>query len=1056
MDERAPGRVPQNGVIYRFESYELDTARREVRRAGAVLECPPKVYELLVYLLDRSERAVSKGELGEALWGAEWGEGALRQCVSIARRIVPSADPERPVIRTMSGHGYSWGVPVVPLSAAGASVSEPLERKAPPPDSSPAFVGRQAELAELDRLLHLAIRGTPQLACVLGEAGAGKTRLLEEFAQLVRRRGVELLTGRVPQQNGVPPYWLWRDLLDPLIQNRPREQLEQEIRGDAAVLAELFPKLRERFPDLQPATLESAEGPYRLFGAIHRFITRAAETKPLVLLLEDVHWADPSSLLLLRSLAENRESRRVSMIAAFRTEDVPEDDPRTQLRRSIAEHRHVVAIHLGGLDASDTARLGELAAGRMLHPRWRTELPARTEGNPLMTIELVRLLDERGALDRTPEPRRALPSGARATIEHRLDLLSDRCLDTLTRASIFGRAFQFDLLAAICDADNEDVLRELEAATRSRVVEREPESNGYRFRHALLREALYARLEESTRVALHQRAAAALEERYRASRHAPLDALVYHFSQSPFPAHLQKAVEYAKRAADDALRMLAYPEAIELYERSLESLALIAPGDDRRVAPLLRGLALAQRGAGRHADAIETFGRLVVQARADGNSELFAQAAIGLEEARYTTRLSPESSIPLLEEGLRGLPRVPTRLRAQLLERIASASIVLNEPRRIELSREAVHAARELGDPLILVRALEARHLAIWGPDSLEERLAIGQELLELSQHTRAVDSFGVGAQVAGHTTRMSDLLEIGDLEGVVEAVEAGTFDLSARRISGDATGERIAEDARLQVHYHNVRMFRGALLILQGQFSQAETLVLDLAAEAMRLQAGNLLAGIHVQLWGLRSLQGRTAEIIPLIQMFLANNPGLAHGARAAFSASLAALCRFDEARVEIDRVAKDGLSRLPRDSVWVATLCLLADAAYLMQSPAYTEEIYKLLRPFEERIVLCSASHCLGSVARYLGQLATLLGALDTAAQHFETSLMRNRALKAAPFVAWTQYDFALMLLRQGSAVGALRAKALLSNASQAATALGMSHLAERIAWLEAGSPP
>src|SRR5262249_15131766 len=153
-------------------------------------------------------------------------------------------------------------------------------------------------------------------------------------------------------------------------------------------------------------------------------------------------------------------------------------------------------------------------------------------------------------------------------------------------------------------------------------------------------------------------------------------------SQSPFHADLSKAIEYAQRAAAEALRILAYPEAIELFRRALASLDVIAPPDDPRSAPLLHGLGLSQRGAGRHTDAIETFRKLVVHARTRTDAELFAQAAIGLEDARYTARTAASASLPLLEESLSGLPRVASPLRAEILERLASACTAINDERR--------------------------------------------------------------------------------------------------------------------------------------------------------------------------------------------------------------------------------------------------------------------------------------------------------------------------------------------------------------------------------------
>jgi DNA-binding winged helix-turn-helix (wHTH) protein/tetratricopeptide (TPR) repeat protein len=1047
-------------MVYRFETSELDTARRELRRDGVSVDCEPKVYEVLAYLAAHAERVVSHLELRTAVWHDEvLSEGVLARSIWAARRAVGDNGRAQRVIRTVQRHGYRFVAPIVSPTPPARDASAAQSERATPPlneDAPVSFVGRETELAELDRLLHSAIRGSARIAWVSGEAGAGKTRLAEEFARLARRRGAQVHTGQVPQPSGVPPYWLWCELLEPIFETHPREELELALAQDAAILASVFRSLRERFPDLSPPVpLDSGEGRFRFFMAVRRFIHRLARSKPLLLICEDAQWADPSSLLLLRFLAESREPGRWLLLVALRSGEIPARDERREICEAIRKEPMVSILALGGLPPEEIARLGELTAGRELSVRWTHELAVRTEGNPLMIIEFVRLLQDRGALDRAPVRTATLPSGARATIERRLDRLSDACLAVLMRAAVLGRSFEADLLAATCDRSSPSILSALDEATSAHVIEEADSVGSYRFGHALLREVVYARLTTSQRVEFHCRAGRELEQRYAGSQHPPLAALIHHFSQSPFHGELERTIDYAVRAAQDAMRMLAHPEAIELYLRALESMERMFPLDDERFAPLLHGLALAQRGAGRHAEAIDTYGRLIVQARRVADPERFAHAVLGLEEARYIARLGAESSIPLLEEALRGLPLEASTLRVHVWMALATKQTVVNDPRRYEISRQALALARQSDDPLTLSTALLTRHWTIWSPHSQEERFAIHRELLALADRVgEGANSFVVDARIWGQDRRMLDLMESGNTAQLDAAIEGATVELSE---PGARTAHpewlRIAQDTRLNVHVLHVRVFRATLAIMQGRFVEAERERSALSAEAHKIQSGNTLHALDLQLFGLRYLQGRVAEVLPLIRTTQADNPGFASLAHAVLAISLASTGLSDEAHAAIEELAATGFSNLPHDGGWLVSLTFVSEALFLLESPRHAREIYTLLEPFADRNALWVRCYCGGAVPRYLGQLATLLGDYDAASRHFETALQRNREMKAAPFVALTEHDHACMLARQATPSRNSRAMELLASAIRTAEKLDMRALRDRAHALEAG---
>jgi tetratricopeptide (TPR) repeat protein len=257
----------------------------------------------------------------------------------------------------------------------------------------------------------------------------------------------------------------------------------------------------------------------------------------------------------------------------------------------------------------------------------------------------------------------------------------------------------------------------------------------------------------------------------------------------------------------------------------------------------------------------------------------------------------------------------------------------------------------------------------------------------------------------------------------------------------------RIVQDSRLHGQMLDVRLSRATLAILQGHFAEAEHERRALTAEATRLQSGNTLHALGLQLFGLRFLQGRMVETLPLIPVVGARNPDYAGMTHAAYALALASAGRLDEARDEIEQVATIGFSNLP-DATWLVALTFLAEALFLLGSARHAREIYTLLEPFADRTAMWIRSYCGGSVTRSLAQLSTLLEDYDAAAHHFETALRRNREMKAAPFVALTEHDHACMLARQGSRSGTSRSIELLRSALTAAEALGMQALCERAA--------
>jgi len=1034
-------------VIYSFGSFELDTSRHELRRAGVRVEVEPKAFAVLSLLLENSDRVVSKAELRDAIWPDEAvTEGVLTRSIWAARKAVEDDGNRQEVIRTLHRRGYRFVAALIaePPSGVGRFVA-PTPTPGSAPEHPGAFVGRRAEIRALDDWLDQAMLGRPQIVVIRGEAGVGKTRLLQEFGVLATRRGARLLEGRVPQDSGVPPYWPWRELLRSTLEAADRRELAEQVGDGLAVLSEIFPELRTLSVCGTPAG-SGSEAPERLeiYRGIARLLGRLSQSAPLVLLLEDVHWADPSSLMLLRFLQSGFGNARVLIAATFRTFDLHDEDPRAALHRSIVAHPDCGLVDLDGFEREDCARLAELVAGRSLSEAWIEDLCVRSDGLPLVMVELIRFHESCGDLSKPPARTRNTPTRSLATLDRRLDRLSTACLDLLTCAATFGRGFRVDLLARVSPEPEESLLRLLSEAEHAHIIEALVELGGYQFRHALVRDAVYTRATSAERAGLHRQIGHMLARLHADSERPPYAEIVYHLGRSPFHEDQQKVVEYAGLAADAAIRIHSYDEAIAHYRDALGALDRVSPHDHGARRGLLERLATARLGAGDHRGAADAYEQVIDLSRRLDDRAGFRRVVLLLAHTHDRRWAPDDASVARLDRALEG---ATGEVRARLLERLVYAANLRNDPRVVEWSEEGLGLARALGDPTLILQALIGRHLAQWGPDSLAERLEIDRELLELMDGEKREQIPAVEC-LWGWLRRALDRLEIGDVEGMERALERATPDPSRLEedLPPEIQVEQIREHNKLALHGQTVRMNRNTLAILRGNFADAEKEAMRLGAEASELANGDTLIAVQVQIFALRYLQGRSDEVVGLMQRLLEENPGYSHAAHAAVAMLLADLGRTAEARRELDAMARQGLAALSRDMFFLSTLTLIAEASFLADHSEQASQYYALLAPFHDRLSMAAVAYCTGSVSRGLGMLATLDRDYAAAERHFEFALEQNARLGARPFHASSAQAYAQMLAQRDAAGDAAKRRSLARLAVEEARALGMPHLEAR----------
>lgn len=921
------------------------------------------------------------------------------------------------------------------ITPAASSAGERIAEEANPLDrlASGVFVGREAEMVELKAQLDDALSGRARLVMLVGEPGIGKTRTADELATYAALRGAQVLWGRCYEGEGAPAYWPWVQIIRSYVHDRDPKTLVSEMGPGAADIAQVVSEVRDRLPGLpEPPALDPDSARFRLFDSVSTFLRNATRSRPLVLVIDDLHWADQPSLRLLHFLAREVREARLLVVGTYRDVELRRDHP---LQATLAElnreqlHRR---INLRGLTEEDVARYIRMTAGVEPRPALVAKIYEETEGNPFFVSEVVRLLTSEGTLAREEDSGTwsiAIPQGVREVVGRRLNLVSEDCNRLLAVASVVGRDFSLNVLEAVGDLSVDRLLEVLEEAVRSRLVAEVPGSLGrYRFSHALIRETLYEELSSPRRVRLHRQVGEVLEALYGPSG-PHLTELAHHFFEAAPAGGVARAIEYAVRAGERASSLLAYEEAAGHYERALQALELRGADDSMR-CDLLLGLGDARWGAGEATRARETFQGAASLARRLGDAHRLARAALRYGEVGFggvyvEAWAFDETKVGLLEEALKALGDEESDLTVRVKARLAPAmyfSPYDSRARREELSAGALEMARRLGDGATLAYALNARHLAVWEPENVEERLALATEIVQLAR-----EAGDRPLELTGRVWRLADALELGRMQEV------------EREIEGYA---RVAEELRQPRYLAYVYMFRGMRAIMRGEFDEAEMMAEKLLRLGTRVEDPNAILCYHVQMFYMRYKQGRAAEAVESSRYVRDVVP-------AGSGAAIEAYANFFGGR-ELDALAfvlqsaETDYSGIP-GGFRLGGLCNLALVVHDAGSVERAGRVYELLLPFAGRVGLAGRDVvvCFGAVSRYLGILADLLGRFEDAERHFEEGLRGNERIGARPFVGFTQHEHARMLLRRRSPGDRERALQLLTRAVATAGALGMKGL-------------
>ncbi len=897
-------------------------------------------------------------------------------------------------------------------AATAAEIEVPAELAAA---ASGPLVGRQAEMEQLEAWWSGGREGGrgadhERVMLLAGDPGIGKTRLLAETAVRAFASGAIVLAGRAPEETLVP-YQPFLEALGHYVFRAPLEELRVVAREYGAELGRLIPELRRRVPELPPPDPGDPETDrYRLFEAVAGLLAEISAAVPVLIVLDDLQWADRPTLLLLRHLARSPHNTRVSIMGAYRDVDQWSEGFDAALA-GLRRERLTVQIDVGGLPEAEAMELVRLRAGGTPSLAFVRALYRETEGNPFFIEEIVRHLTDAGVRSEDAGARDlervGLPEDVRDVISRRLDRLAPGSIEWLRVAAVIGRDFDARLLERVLGFDEDRFLSALEDALDAGLVAEAPGDPGrYSFAHALIRETLYEGMSSARRARVHRRVGIALEESDPALPESQIGALALHFTRAADPEDAERAIRYGLRAGEQATEMLANEEAAAHYSRALEVLDRSDPEALRRRCDLLLELGEAQVRSGERPLAWATFREAATLAAALGDKGSLARAAVGASR-RYVQPpgVVDEELIALLEQAAEMTADERTVARVRLLARLCGALYFSDRRDQMAgLSAEATAIASELDDPQAIALAAAARRRAYWGPGNLEARLADSTLLLRAAREASDTE-----LTLQGHAWLVVDLLERGDRTGVEVQIDAFT-----------AGADRL----RQPLYLWNAAVWQAMKALLDGRLEEAEPLAAAAVSSGIRSEGVTAPQYYAVQVLYLRREQARMGELEDPVREALTTNPD-----RAAWRAGLALMLyetgRTEEARTEFDLLARDGFSRIPRDGDWMVITALAADLAHVLGDVERAAILYDLLEPFADtNVVIGLGAVCLGSASRYLGRLALTLGRQADAVAYLRRAVAANASLQATVELAHSQVDLAWALGPGAEAIELLEA--------------------------------
>jgi DNA-binding CsgD family transcriptional regulator len=892
-----------------------------------------------------------------------------------------------------TGAAASSSVPVTVEAPAKAGVSWWSKHASLPAAGHRSIVGRARELeifrAAFDRML----AGRRQLVLISGEPGIGKTRCAEALADMAEDQGALVLWGRCHDEGGAPPYWPWVQILRAYIDASSLDEVRLNMGAAAKDIAALVPELGDVTHHSQhalSATADSSPARFRTFDAIRQFFHQAAQQVPITLVLDNLHWADAPSLSLLEFLSQETLRNRLLIVGTYRDAAASSKTPLMSTLGALRRDSDVERVHLARLPQIAIGEIAERLCDVSLSQAAIKMIHQQTDGNPLFAIELIKVLvDESAGGEIVGMPAR-IPAGVHETIGRRLIRLSDRCNELLSVAAVHGRQFMAREVAAAMDEEVQCVLRDLQPAVQAGIVQSNVDGSGsYQFTHGLIRDTIYEDLPTVDRLRLHSRAADALVAIHAAHLEPALTRIAYHYHEAAALGNTDKAVVFALRAAESAVRMFAYEDALLHYDHAIEALEECGLIHDERLARafILKGSALKHLGQIQRS--IEVLLEAVNRTRVLGSAELLVDVLMLL--AMSSRHVEQQHFVPLLERSLALLPEVDSVPRAKALATLAFAQRTLPDKSRIPLLvDEALAMASRICDATARCACFQLTLMALRGnPESLQRRLLLGEEYIVVARSTGTADL--VAEAYHWQALNYFESGQLDELEALLEYYDS----LSA---------------ARFGLHQYQSGAHRVTLALLRGDWTNLDARIealLEIGTKTRREDADGVYGA---QMFALNRDRGHLYALAPQIKEIAAS------ATKRMWEPGLMLICAeiglLDEARSIFDRLVARGCHAINRDDMYMTVMVFCAETCCVLADAAGAEALYQRLLPYTRQTANHPTAVCFGATELYLAMLAATANWPDRAREHFDQALTLNRAMRAWPCLARTLFRYGAFL--------------------------------------------
>ncbi len=596
------------------------------------------------------------------------------------------------------------------------------------------FIGRHKEREELRAFLERLGEGTGGLVAIGGEPGVGKTRLVEEFLEEGRRAGYRTLTGRCSEMESPTPYMPFIELLEAAGREVEPATFRLALGDAAGEIAKVVPQLRRLFDDIPPSLEMPPDQERRyLFNCIGEFVVRAGMDRPLIALLDDVHWADDSSLQLVNHIAANLEHTPVLVVATYRDTELGTHRPLARALEDLMRRRFVHRISLKRLATDGVSAMLERLAGSPPPEALVQAIYKETDGNAFFVEEVFRHLVEEGRIfDASGDWREEVtigelevPESVKLVLGHRLDRLGEATRKVLVAGAAIGYVFAFDLLEQVSNAGEEELLDAIDETRRAGLIAvTDRDDTEFKFVHELVRQTLLADVSAPRRQRLHLRVGEALEKRHSSDLEEHAAEIANHYMQAGGLA-ADATGRYLRLAAEHALQATAFDEALSFLTSALE----FADDDDAETrAPLLFDLGVALRSLGRHEEAMDNWRAALALYEAIGDIGQIARVA---SETTFQLGWAArwEEAMEMGARGLASLGETDTPERSRVLSHISLGFMGLGQfEQSIAMVEDAMEIARRLDDKVLQGVADYARGFTGWGSLHYSEMILHGSE----------------------------------------------------------------------------------------------------------------------------------------------------------------------------------------------------------------------------------------------------------------------------------------------------------------------------------------